>query len=112
MFHLEPYNSVCTIECFIDREAEQDEVCAIRCNSSASPGSEVWINREVLRTALDCDSHSLETNPHCLWRENNISVGAKIKSDSGTTHFEYKLTITSCRGWNCEFRVEFSRFRI
>ena len=100
--------SVYTVECSIDREAEQDSTCVIRCDSPGKDGPSVMINGEALRTALDCDSHSLETNPYCLLRENDISVGAKIKSSSGRTLFEYNPNTELCRD-KCEFSVEFSK---
>ena len=83
-------------------------MCAIRCVSPGKDGPSVKINGEALRTALDCESLSLETNPYCLWRENGISVGAKIKSSSRRTVFKYDPNTELC-GDKCEFSVEFSK---
>ena len=99
------------VECSIDHETKQDNTCVIRCVSPGKDGPSVMVNGEALRTALDCDRHSIETNPYCLLRDNGISVGAKIKSSHGKTLFEYNPNTELCRD-KCEFSVEFSKLCI
>ena len=94
---------LCT-ECNVTND-EGSNACAVKCKPSTI-SSVVRVNNNFLRYKDRCRDPLIWKKPFCLWKENGLSVGAKIKSDSGRFNFKYYPGIVSCNE-RCELNIEF-----
>ena len=95
---------LCT-ECNVTYD-EDSNVCAVKCEPSTD-AAVVRVNNNVLGYDDRCLDQQTWNKFYCLWKENGLSVGAKIKSDSGIFKFKYDPAITSCDDKWCELDIEF-----
>ena len=100
---------LCT-ECNVTYD-EDSNACAVKCKP-ATISAAVRVNNSLLRIIDRCLDPPIWNKSYCLWKEDGLSVGAKIKSDLGRFNFKYDPGILSCDNEWCELDIEFGESHV